>query len=207
MVEELASARHTLSTSALENLEKLNDKLGNVVSEVPPMASDSRKLAATTEVASDSDSDEDPTELFHRDMGTQTSEPSSGDVTPTAEGTGSKDALLEAQHSRLQELSGHLAELIDQAASETYDAEHLMATISDLRTHLDSLNYSSPYYGSATGSANTYFGNSYTYGRQDGSKSEGEDMINEVKNQIRSVKGVFLSARNFPSGNLRSAVR
>ncbi len=81
MLQSLTSSRHDLASTALHNLERLNEKLQGNVTHIPAPShsrlSKSRvhdKDDNNDENASDIETvDSDPTELFHRDIGTQTS--------------------------------------------------------------------------------------------------------------------------------------
>ena len=90
MVQSLTEARISLHDSAKQDLEKLVDKLESIVSEIPAAAK-KNQLVHTGGAGRDGEEDnddakssyEDPAELFHRDIGVQTSLPSSP-VDPTA---------------------------------------------------------------------------------------------------------------------------
>lgn len=123
--------------------------------------------------------DEDPTEMFHRDIGVQTSLPS----TPRPS-TPSLPSALDEQSTRLTSLTSNLQSLIEAGTSEGQDEAYLSTTVGVLREYLDGLAYVVPSYGYGAGG--------YTGGGRE------DDEISRVKSSIRGVKGVLLSARSFP---------
>lgn len=252
MLASLTSARHELALTATEDLKKLNEKLEHNVSRIPPhLTARAPTLPATAATVADDDSDSitsDPTELFHRDIATQTtpdlindtdrpsssSSPSSHltgavhgkDVT---ENEGSDVDPLRAVNNHIQRLTtirskvSNLVEIEKDAASSdevTYNA------LSQLHRDLDALAYgggsSSTYttstlagyggFNSSPGVADGSFwnGGSSSGGGGGGATAAGGGIgglrkdeaaaINQFKQEIRGVKGVLLSARNFPSG-------
>ncbi|KAI9871145.1 MAG: hypothetical protein M1830_003264, partial [Pleopsidium flavum] len=71
-----------------------------------------------------------------------------------------------------------------------------------LQTYLDGLAYSSPSYVNSS-AYGTYSG----VGGSTGNTIVGDDGIAQMKAEIRAVKGVLLSARNFPGSAGRGGVR
>ena len=179
MSENLASARHELAETAQEKLNTLNEKLKPMVSELPqPVLAHGEKKY----VDRDEDEDDDPTEMFHRDIGVQTS--LSLDETPIPE---EKPLVVNSQTSKSQLISLNLNE-VELALSQESHAEGTVQTeINSLKTYLDALMYTPP---------------SFTYGggMQYGKKPDEDDEIGKIKKEIRAVKGVLLSAKNFPVG-------
>jgi hypothetical protein len=173
MVESLTSARLDLASTTSTNLQKLLAKLESMVSVVPE-----KRIEQTEE-----DEDDDPTELFHRDIGIQTSPPRSRSSSPAPNPT-------TAQVSRLSVLQTHLKELSDDSTSEGQHTSDLESTMGILREYLDGMAYVAPSYN---------FGYGGTSGGGVG-KKEDDDEISKVKQGIRGVKGVLLSARSFPGG-------
>lgn len=171
MVESLTSARLDLASTTSTNLQKLLAKLESMVSVVPE-----KRIEQT-----DEDSDDDPTELFHRDIGIQTSPPRSRSSSPPPNST-------TAQESRLSVLQTHLSELRDDSTSEGQHSSDLENTMGILREYLDGMAYVAPSYNFGYG------------GSGGGGKKEEDDEIGRVKQGIRGVKGVLLSARSFPGG-------
>lgn len=95
MSASLTESRHDFATHSNSKIDELNDRLSKLVSKIP----EARKQAT------DSDSDDvesitsDPTELFHRDMGTQTSPPLSPRPSSPASATTTK-SKVEAHNDR-----------------------------------------------------------------------------------------------------------
>ena len=177
MSENLASARHELAETAQEKLNTLNDKLKPMVSELPLPV-----LAHGEARDKEEEEDDDPTEMFHRDIGVQTSP--SLDETPIPE---EKPLTVNAQTSKSQLISLNLNE-VELALSQESHAEGTVQTeINSLKTYLDTLMYTAP---------------SFTYGggMQYGKKPDEDDEIGRIKKEIRAVKGVLLSTKNFPVG-------
>lgn len=171
MIESLTAARHSLSETASGNLDTLNAKLESAVSKIPE---GSRK---PDDHGSDVDSiSSDPARFFNRSTATQTSP----HLSRSASSTSSEDVHL-ASPSQLQENS--VMEIHKKLADiQPVDATSLVKTsISDLRKYLDGL----PRVDSI----------------QNGKLWEKprSDEYTKLKAEIRGVKGVLLSARNFPS--------
>lgn len=184
LVESLTESRHDLAVTAQTKLDKLIAKLEGVVSTVPAPAH-------TTSIPyrDETDSDSDPTELFHRDIGIQTSPFSSRPASPSPEL--SKTSVVDTQTTRLSELSTHLQTLRQNSQSEGEDYVELTTTLDVVREYVQSLAFSSTTYGSTF---NGYPGLE---------KEENNDEISKMKAQIRAVKGSLLSARSFPSSATR----
>ncbi|KAI9875550.1 MAG: hypothetical protein M1830_008341, partial [Pleopsidium flavum] len=153
MTTSLASARHEFASTAQADLDKLNSKLENVVSEIPPLAHKPHQPFLPTSPSEDSDSseDEDPTELFHRDIGTQTFRAISHHTTSTSSTSSTtsspppfKDpsALATSHTTRLQIIHSHLSEFLTDNTTHLESDESLKSHIADLQTYLDGLAYS-----------------------------------------------------------------
>ncbi|RDW75684.1 hypothetical protein BP5796_06505 [Coleophoma crateriformis] len=177
MVESLTTSRLSLAETAQANLQKLISKLEEAVSEIP--------TATGPGVYRDEgeDSDEDPTEMFHRDIGVQTSLPN----TPSASRPETpRPTALNSQTEVLKGMQVRFTELIEDTTSEGQDQSDLSATINILKDYLDGLAYVTPSYTYGVGGYNT-------------NSADKDDEISKVKQQIRGVKGVLLSARSFPA--------
>ncbi|KAK6385755.1 hypothetical protein LTS17_001327 [Exophiala oligosperma] len=224
MLETLTSARHELASTALADLERLNTKLESTVSHVPyipPLGSSStsKQLKSSSDddppISDTSSDDSDPTELFHRDIATQTSpgrSRSSSSVSLTTSRqfgmTSSSSAAQDptgSQSARLRSLHSTLSSLVSSTDSR-FAQQRLKDTTAELQGVLDSMNNTyNPF--------QTDFGSSYTgsgSGAGAGAGSTLED--NKVKHkkasdneaqkfraEIRSLKGALLSSRNFPT--------
>ncbi|KAK2810597.1 hypothetical protein FQN50_002854 [Emmonsiellopsis sp. PD_5] len=209
MLGALTGARHELAETAQNNLKTLNEKLEDTVSVIPPMKS-SRTSSEEAEHIDDADSiTSDPTELFHRDIATQTSPElpqSTSTSTPSSENseTNTISASERAMNNHVKRLESIKSQLNEVQTDEDHAGKsHANARdrMTELQTYLDSLMYSSPpYLGS----------NLYGIPNGDGISGNGskeEDAIAAFKTEIRSVKGTLLSARNFPAGGgIRSSM-
>ena len=183
MLASLTSSRLSLAETTSENLQKLISKLEGVVSEIPPTTNG--KMVVDREV--EEESDEDPSEMFHRDIGVQTSLPATPSLSRPASPS-PETTHLSDQTARLTSLSTSITGLIEDSTSEGHETNDLSSTINILREYLDGLAYVAPSYG---------YGGSYALGS---TAKEQDDEIGKVKASIRGVKGVLLSARSFPGG-------
>lgn len=210
MLANLTSARQDLASTAKDNLQKLNEKLEQNVSVVPAHLT-ARKNKGTEdgeEDASDTDSIiSDPTELFHRDIGTQTTP----DVSTTSRSSSSKDPAETAadaptvavnKHlSRLESIQSSLKEVTTfEKDSSTLD-DSMRSCLTDLHHYLDGLIYAAPSYNATAGYGGLYSGtkSSGSDSSSSGVRKSEEDAIAAFKAEIRGVKGALLSARNFPA--------
>lgn len=193
MIAALTTSRHELAGTAQENLDKLIAKLQGMVSETPH----SLLAAPRQEESEEEESDSDPTELFHRDIGVQTSLPTSPSFSRPASPT-PPTTTLEEQTSRISRITSHVTELNEASTSEGHEVSQLSTCISILREYLENLAYVPPSY--------TY-GSSGLYGGTNHKNEAADDEIAKVKAQIIGVKGVLLSARTFPAGTWQGRVR
>ncbi|OBT88854.1 hypothetical protein VE02_01927 [Pseudogymnoascus sp. 03VT05] len=181
MSSALSSARHELLAAAQMHLDTLVSKLKPLVSELPP-----QPVLAQGERYEDRDEEDsdggDPTEMFHRDIGVQTSPPPSRPSSPSQE---EKISVAESQAKKASNIGAILSEVDLTIASELREAGNLQDGIEDLKKYLDSLMYSPPTFSYGAGSAF-------------GAKRDEDDEIGRVKREIRAVKGVLLTARSFP---------
>jgi hypothetical protein len=207
MIANLTSARHELASTAQENLTKLNEKLEENVSVIPAQLT-ARKTASNEEDEESNEDDSvtsDPTELFHRDIGTQTTP----DVTPSPapeanDETSPLQTPIEAVNnhvSRLDSIQSQLKEVGDIERDSSCLDDSARACITDLHHYLDGLIYSSPRYTATTPSYGLYSSNvsNGTDPSSTGVRKSEDDAIAGFKAEIRGVKGALLSARNFPA--------
>ncbi|PGH12835.1 hypothetical protein AJ79_04059 [Helicocarpus griseus UAMH5409] len=212
MLGELSRARHELAETAERNLKTLNEKLEKNVSSIPPV----RQHPSPDEQQADDDSDSitsDPTELFHRDIATQTSPeleqpPTPAIVDPETDGLSSSETTVNTHVKRLQSISSQLTDFLsdqDESGSVNNSTED---RLSELKNYLDGLIYSSPSPYMGSNLYGIYNDNSSPMGGgKAGSANKEEDAIAAFKTEIRSVKGTLLSARNFPAGGgIRSSI-
>lgn len=191
MVENLTEARISLHDTAKDSLSRLVKKLEETVSEVPPTPAP--KADISQDEASSSEYD-DPTELFHRDIGVQTSLPSSPD--PYERYTHSAAAGREEanetpsikQARRLQDLAASVRDISNGFVSQSEEYDNVKAVLGVFKDELDEMSYSVSNFASGS--------SVYGYGRS----NEPDDEIKKAKENIRRVKGVLLSARSFPAG-------
>ena len=182
MVESLTDARCDLHKLTADKLDGLVAQMEKTVSVVPPTKSQSGQPLYTDDDAS-SDA-EDPSEMFHRDVGTQTSPMESR---PLSGADKAAESAVESQSGQLSALSKSLSVLRDQCRTHSEEFEQIKTLLDVFRDDLDGMTY--------TGSS--FVGGFDVYGGT--KKNEPEDEIRKVRDNIRRVKGVLLSTRNFPS--------
>ncbi|KAG6015256.1 hypothetical protein E4U43_005547 [Claviceps pusilla] len=198
MVDTLTDARTELHSVAAQKLDTLVAQLEKTVSVVPPAA-----VVASARPPDHHDSeDEDPTEMFHRDVGTQTALLIDHHASPSpaaktngvGEGRGveeekeEEETASQRQADRLTSLTKTLSLLKDQFRAQSEGFEDIKTLLDVFRDDLDGMTYS--------GGLPDFLGSGYdVYGT---SKKEPEDEIRKVRDNIRRVKGLLLSTRNFP---------
>ena len=175
MVESLTSARHSLFEGAGANLDALNEKLESTVSKVPETPRHSKEEDSDTDSISS-----DGARFFNRSAGTQTSPHLSRSNSSTSS---DPDETLSPTQDHTSALVGIHSKLSDLLPSDGEPINPLGDTINELRAYLEKLPYA----------------NTLRPGQKVGRKGE-LDAVANVKAEIRGVKGVLLSARNFPSG-------
>ncbi|KAK4240260.1 peroxisomal membrane anchor protein conserved region-domain-containing protein [Achaetomium macrosporum] len=182
MVNTLTEARISLHDTAKQDLAKLVSKLESTVSEIPvpkPRPSSVQDDDAMS-------SYDDPTELFHQDVGVQTSLPPS----PSPElSEPHKESATTIHTRRLTSLVASLRSLNEGLVDHT-------ETLGDVQTVLDVLKQDLDKMTSAA-AATDFVGGFSLYGPA--SKNEPDDEIKRAKENIRRVKGVLLSTRSFPA--------
>lgn len=222
-VAELNDARSEYHSHVASKLGELVDRLESVVSEVPYSkdkdgktvfhnSGNNNKLRASAADATSAHDDaestvSDPTELFHRDVGTQTASPPPSSLSPFQYSSGSSDAgpakeksAIETQESRLAALRASVQEIGDIYTKRTSDATDLGDALRAVRDDVDSMILrpsSMPAFSSADLSS-LYTGQTNQGGQQKQS-GDGVDEFRRTKDTIRSVKGMFLSTRSFPA--------
>lgn len=195
MLDSLTSAREELASTALQDLEKLNAKLESTVSHVPYVASSQAKNEGQYRDEDEGSVDSDPTELFHRDIGIQTSPPRSRSSSVSASDLKSKDPATRHASS----LSSLLSNLKSFNPSEECDpsqtTDKLKDTVFSFQTYLNTLQFSGSSY-------RTDYNSIYTSTSAPDNKKlkspNDTDEATKLKAEIRALKGVFLSSRNFP---------
>jgi hypothetical protein len=209
MLESLTSARHEFADTALQNLERLNSKLESNVSHVPYMSSSAVLKRKAGENRDDEDVesiDSDPTELFHRDIATQTSplqsrnsslssSTSLNHVHRDANPTSTQSTRLSTIHTSLTSL---LASTTPSSISPNTN-ESLKSTVEELQTYLDNLQFgNNPF--NASSYDHIYPGFEVQKSSSKKNKIGDDDEAEKFKAEIRAVKGALLSSRTFPAG-------
>lgn len=182
MVETLAESRHDMYSHTQTKLNEFNDRLSKIASKSPEPKSGT-SAADDDDEASDAS---DPTELYHRDMGTQTSPvPSRRPSIGSAEVK--RDLAMHAEET-LKILRGHINELAEGSDRAGQTHRDRMQSVNNLRTYLDTLIY-----------GDNGVPASWTQPDHAMSMKRNDDAIEELKKEIRGVKGVLLSAKRFPA--------
>ncbi|THV88938.1 hypothetical protein D6D27_06859 [Aureobasidium pullulans] len=194
MAENLNDARHDLFEHTTDHVTEFNDKLSKLVSTVP---SSVKLLPQTPAEFADFDNESitsDPTELFHRDVGTQTSPSLSRRPSVASDIEVIRpDTVPLKQTNRLEIMKSHISEILEASESNGASNQTLQESISETRHYLDGLYYTPPSYSwNADNSLNT----------SGTSKDKQPDAAVALKAEIRGVKGVLLSAKRFPSGRV-----
>ncbi|KAH7407288.1 peroxisomal membrane anchor protein conserved region-domain-containing protein [Cadophora sp. MPI-SDFR-AT-0126] len=178
MLASLTEARLSFASTSKTNLDKLITQLEGLVSEVPA----SMRNKSLGEKDDESESDEDPAEMFHRDIGIQTSPFISRPSSPV------DTSPLTGHTARLQSLKSTLEGLVEDSSIEGVETVELEGKMGVLREYLDGLAFVRPSYSYGPG----------VYGGGGRSGKDDDDEIGKLKKEIRGVKGVLLSARSFP---------
>ncbi|KHN97805.1 peroxin 14/17 [Metarhizium album ARSEF 1941] len=179
MVDNLTDARIELHDVTYKRLDSLVGQLEKMVSVIPSAI----RNPALSEGSDGSDA-EDPSEMFHRDVGTQTS-------LIDRNGTPAPKALETASKSHadiLTSLTKSVSIVKDQFRAQSEGFEDVKTLLDLLRDDLDGMTYEG---------RTEYVGGFDIYGSA--KRNEPEDEIRKVRDNIRRVKGVLLSTRNFPA--------
>lgn len=212
MVDSLTEARVSLHETASQDLAKLVSKLESTVSEIPPPKPRATKTVPAKSI-NNADDDEgndaassydDPAELFHRDIGVQTSPSPTPPAAATATATSffgiapshprqssesqRKETPSALQARRLSSLVSSLKTLGDDLVAQTESLGNVKTVLDLLKDDLDAL---------SAAQTTDFVGGYSLYGAA--SKNEPDDEIKRAKENIRRVKGVLLSTRSFPA--------
>ncbi|KAI8958414.1 peroxisomal membrane anchor protein conserved region-domain-containing protein [Daldinia sp. FL1419] len=188
MVNDLNDARAEYYAHVGSKLEKLVEKLEDTASEVPyhngkPLRSRIDEGA----YADDESTVSDPTELFHRDVGTQTS-PVMLNQGFNSSTSSLADKPIDSQLRRLTALRASLREMNDMHVRHAEGAANLNSLLREVRDEVDKV-------GLPPLMDYSYGGLGLGYGRA----ADPNDEVKKTKDAIRSVKGIFLSSRSFPT--------
>jgi Pex14 N-terminal domain len=181
MVESLTEARHVLFDTTVSNLSKLIEKLEQNVSEIP------EKKPKASCGADDGSDVEDPSEMFHRDIGTQTSGPTSPVLKDSGDRAAETESPLEKQLSTLTNMVERLQWIAREHVSQGEDLADIKTIVDALKDEVDQL-----------ASTGTVGANEWT-SSWSVPKKEPDDEIKKARDNIRRVKGVMLSTRSFPA--------
>ncbi|KAK2612828.1 hypothetical protein QQS21_001108 [Conoideocrella luteorostrata] len=179
MVDNLTDAQTELHEVTSKKLDILVAQLEKTVSVIPPA------LAKPASLDDNDASDvEDPAEMFHRDIGTQTSVIDANTVPATKPSEPASKRHVE----NLASLAKTLSVLKDQFRAQSEGFEDVKTLLDVFRDDLDGMTY---------GGATEFIGGYDIYSTA--KKNEPEDEIRKARDNIRRVKGVLLSTRNFPA--------
>ncbi|KAF9738134.1 hypothetical protein PMIN06_011080 [Paraphaeosphaeria minitans] len=194
LTQNLTESRHDFASHAQEHLDQLNERLRDAAS----VDAATKQKPNASDVADDiSEADSDPTELYHRDFGTQTTPALSRRDSKSSHAT-EDESVVKAHENRLSIITSHLRELQSTRSNDTASSDSLKTQLSDLQTYLSDISYQNQYYSGSGG----FYGGMYGLPKTSDGK---DDQMEVLKNDIRAVKGVFLSARNFPVGGRNPA--
>lgn len=187
----LSESRHEFLGHTKTQVERLNTRLSTMVFKAPPSRPTTSSGLDQADNKSDT-SDEDPTELFHRDFGTQTSPNLSRRASSSELSDLFPADVVSGHENRLKIMALHLKDLQHSNSSIEEKEDDVTKQLTSLTSYLNDLTYSSPYYRYGGGN----------YGGWSGTDTSGnkDDEIDKFKTEIRGVKGVLLSTRNFPRG-------
>ncbi|KAI6245378.1 hypothetical protein HI914_06380 [Erysiphe necator] len=189
MLLRLNDCRHELFNSTLLKLNTLCERLQGQVSEIPVIVKP--YISRESDIEAE-DIDNDPTKLFHRDIGIQTSPPRS----PQPKNSQLAQGPLAYQFSHLCDLFSTLRDANNLLADETNSDSGLEDALSDLRKYLNTVAYP---LRSINNYESIYLSNGTMAGYPTGNGT-GVDLneANSVKKEIKGMKGILLSARTFP---------
>ena len=202
MTESLAASRHDFYLHTQSKLDNIIQRLEENVTQDPKkdaLQSDGVQGATgTTDTASE---DSDPTELFHRDFGTQTSAEDfpKGSKSQNPSNSDRPDTITEAHQQQINQIKAAVAGLTsDGLSSESQTIQELRVIMEMSREQLESLAYPASVDGGSFGWTNNDAGFSNLYSS---TNKKDSDEISKMKQEIRSLKGSLLSAKSFPAAN------
>jgi hypothetical protein len=195
MHNSLTEARHDFLTHTSTYLEDFNSRLSQLAPGSPGTKTNKTMEEDDKKSNSGESDDSDPTELFHRDIGVQTSpslsrQQSSWSLSD-AEPQSSADTLS-LQESRLKVLATNIRDLEQSASTSTAREKDLSDQITALNEFLMAIalpaahaKYKNPNYPTWSSLAN---------------RPPIGDELDRFKAEISRTKGLMLSTRNFPRG-------
>ncbi|KAK0708980.1 peroxisomal membrane anchor protein conserved region-domain-containing protein [Lasiosphaeria miniovina] len=198
MVDSLTEARISFHDTVQQDLAKLIEKLEGTVSEIPAAATKTKLDALSShagihtgaggsDVGDAASSCGDPTELFHRDIGVQTSLPASPVRARSPEPRQPEQASAR-QARRLTELAASVKVVSSGLVAQTESYGDVKAAMGALNDDINKL-----------ASAQTDYGSGFSAYGNSAHSNEPDDEIKKARDNIRRVKGVLLSTRTFPA--------
>ncbi|KAI0406252.1 peroxisomal membrane anchor protein conserved region-domain-containing protein [Xylaria palmicola] len=215
MADNLNGARAEYYDHVGGQLTRLVGRLEGAASEVPYKTGKPLKSQLHEQADDDDESvTSDPTELFHRDVGTQTSAPPSvidaidAAAASSSSPSGGSEKAVDVQARRLAAIGASLRELTLLRTQGAEGIADLRFAAAEVREEADRLAYpivhdtsamtssfgSFGYYGS---SSSGYYGSSSSGSSQ--SLAAHNDEFKRTREAILGVKGLFLSSRSFPA--------
>lgn len=185
MVDSLIEARIDFHENTNKNLSTLVEKLEQTVSEIPTIPTKKTLLDADD----DDSSYDDPHELYHRDIGVQTSPPTTpGDFwgSEALATSMEKPNAAKEQAAKLASLVLSIRSLTEDFTAQAEDYGETKTVLNMFNENLNSLAYPPESFG---------MGSAYLYGPS----KEPDDEIKKAKDNIKRMKGVLLSTSNFPT--------
>ena len=238
MADALAAAQSEFWDGAKQDVDRLVERLEGAVSEIPAELrgdggtvhekrrdEDEGKHAVDDERDAESNASssyEDPTELFHRDFGTQTSTPTarlSPQASPAVPAYASsldqeaeeenREDQSEAQARRISALAASLRALATDIRGETESSGATKTEVDGVRDDVAALKYR-VFRGTTTATTNgstasggySLPGSGIYNSRNTNTGATADDAADEVdrlRDAIRRVKGALLASRNFPA--------
>lgn len=143
MTASLNESRHDFALHSLSKLDELNERLSKLVSKPPEYK---KELGTESELDEAASETSDPTELYHRDIGTQTSPLPSRSPSTFGLGAGAekKKDPTEYQVTGLNIIKSHLDEMLERSEKLDVPIKERQDKLSSLRHYLDTLMYASP---------------------------------------------------------------
>lgn len=190
MIARLQESRHDLAHSTLGNLAVLLERLCDTVSQYPSTINSNVRGQDESGREQESLSDSDPTELFHVDVGTQTSPQLSrrpSDLSLTVIPPCYPESLALAHEKDLKSIHARLSSLL-----RDFDVDgltELESTVNGIRDSLEVI---------LSNGDHQKMGGIECEDRKYKIYQESE-VFKETKTAIRSIKGLLLNPRNFPS--------
>ena len=198
MQANLSECRHDFFIHTSTQLDSLNSKLSSMVSAIPTSQPTTvqDKVGDHPDNASESSHVSDPTELFHHDVGTQTSPTllSRRSSLSLSLSSSSPTDPITQHEERLRVISSHLKDLQSSNKEAAEKEGDISSQLTHLNSYLSEMKYSKSYLSSK------YLGTwSNLCMMGSGVSNENQDEIDRVMKDIRAVKSVLVSTKTFPS--------